>query len=364
MHGVVVQRKASHPEDEADSRRSSASKQGRELCSAGVMMRKVWIAGLLLSATLMNAQRSSAQSTVAQTNAASEGHAQDAATASAPQVAPPPPLEPAATGTPHTEMLDTTKGSTSDPLLEPKPLPRADLSLIGGIARKVDLVHNRVTVQPFGGGNRYLVYFDERTRILSGGRETTVLAIHPGDRINLDTQALGAQVFAKTIQVRTANGPAQASGQIIEVLGGQVRLQDRSSGQIVRFALTERTKVASSSGVASSPSALHTGSLVDVTFTTGRQSEAQSITIHATPGESYTFAGVLTHVDIKDGVLALDNQEDGNNYELYFDPLAQTSIARLVAGTPVQVTANFDGKRYRAMSITVTPEVPPEGTLR
>ena len=124
-------------------------------------------------------------------------------------------LEPAAKGEPHTEMLDTANSPEGhDPLLEPQPLPRADLSLIGGIARKVDTVHNRLLVQPFGGGNRYLIYFDERTRILSGGRETTVLAIHPGDRVYADTQALGPQVFARTIQVRAAGGPAQASGQV------------------------------------------------------------------------------------------------------------------------------------------------------
>lgn len=338
------------------------------------MMRKLWIAGLLLlcSAALFAqaGQGSTAQGAAAQTNAGSEDKsaAQDstattAPTAPAPQLEPPPPLEPAATGTPHTEMLDISKG-TSDPLLEPKPLPRANLSLIGGTARKIDLVHNRITVQPFGGGNRYTVYFDERTRILSGGRETTILAVRPGNRIYLDTQALGAQVFAKTIQVRSVSGLAHASGQIIEVFGGQVRLLDRMSGQTVRFALTDHTRLASSGGTPASPSSLHSGSLIDVTFTAGRQSEAQTITIHATPGESYVFSGILTHVNLRDGILALDNQNDGNNYELYFDPLSEKSVSRLVTGTPVQITANFDGKRYRATSISITTEPAPEETVR
>jgi hypothetical protein len=325
------------------------------------MMRKFWISGLLLLCSAVAfaqaGQGSTSQAAAAQANAGSEDKsaAQDstAAAPAAPQVEPPAPLEPAATGTPHTEMLDISRG-TSDPLLEPKPLPRANLSLIGGTARKIDLVHNRITVQPFGGGSRYLVYFDERTKILTGGRETTILAVHPGDRIYLDTQALGAQVFAKTIQVRSVTGLAHASGQIIEVLGGQVRLLDRMSGQTVHFALTDHTKVTSSGGSPGSPSSLHSGSLIDVTFTSGRQSEAQTITIHATPGESYVFSGIVTHVNLRDGVLALDNQVDGNNYELYFDPLSERNTARLVDGTPVQVTANFDGKRYRATSISIT----------
>ena len=262
--------------------------------------------------------------------------------------------EPTADGEPHTEMLDTANSPAGDPLLEPKPLPRADLSLIGGIARKVDTVHNRLLVEPFGGGSKYLIYFDERTRILSGGRETTASAIHPGDRVYADTQGLGAQVFARTLQVLTAGGPAQASGQVIEVLGGQVRLQDRLSGQTIHFAISDRTKVETHSGPASAGE-LHSGSLIEVTFIRAEdESEAQSITIQASPGESYAFEGILTHVDLSDGVLALDNQTDGNNYELYFDPQGEKSVGKLVVGTPVSVTASFDGKRYRATSIRLT----------
>ncbi len=273
----------------------------------------------------------------------------------APETSGPMPMEPAATGEPHTEMLDTANGPASrDPLLEPKPLPRADLSLIGGIARRVDVVHNRLTVEPFGGGNKYVVYFDERTRILSGGRETTVLAVHPGSRVYVDTQALGAQVFARTIQVRGSSGTAQASGQVLENLGGQVRMQDRLTGETIRFVVSDKTMVDSRDGKASA-SDLHTGSLIDVTFIPGaKRSEAQNIMIHASPGGTYVFAGVLTHVDLRDGILALDNQVDGNNYELYFDPLTEKSASRLVAGTPVSVTASFDGKRYKASSIKIT----------
>ncbi|HVJ06554.1 MAG TPA: hypothetical protein VM578_12845 [Candidatus Saccharimonadales bacterium] len=272
-----------------------------------------------------------------------------------PETGAPTPMEPVGAGEPHTEMLDTANGPSSrDPLLEPKPLPRADLSLIGGIARKVDVVHNRLTVEPFGGGNKYVIYYDERTRILSGGRETTVLAVRPGSRVYVDTQALGAQVFARTIQVRGSSGPAQASGQVIENLGGQVRMQDRLSGETIRFVVSDKTLVESRDGKALA-SDLHAGSLIDVTFIPGaKRSEAQSILIHASPGGTYVFAGVLTHVNLRDGVLALDNQVDGNNYELYFDPVTEKSASRLVEGTPVSVTASFDGKRYRASSIKIT----------
>lgn len=306
---------------------------------------------LLITASVAIAQAGSAQSGVAK-DANEQSTTRSPQTNPAPSTNLPASLEPEASGEPHTEMLDTS-ATEHDPLLEPKPLPRADLSLIGGIARKVDTVRNRVTVQPFGGGSKYLIYFDDRTRILSGGRETTVLGIHPGDRIYADTQSLGSQVFARTIEVRKVGAPAQASGRIVLVLGGQVRLQDRLSGETIQFAISDKTKV-DLRGAPSSPSELRSGSLIDVTFLPGpRRSDAQSITIHAAPGESYVFSGVLTNVDLRDGLLALDDQVDGNNYELYFDPLSEKNVSRLVAGTPVWVSASFDGKRYRATSIKI-----------
>ena len=264
------------------------------------------------------------------------------------------PLEPAGKVEPHTVMLDPASVAAHDSVLEPKPLPAAPLSLIGGIVRKVDAVHNRVTLQPFGGGDKYVVYLDERSRILNAGREATILEIHPGDRVYVDTQIVGAHVFARTLRVRNSGVAAHASGQIMEVKAGQVSLQDRLSGELIRFLISDHTKV-ETHGTPSAPSLLQSGSLVDVTFIPGgRRNEAQNITILATPGDSYIFAGLLTHVDLRSGVLALDNQTDGKNYELFFDPGRQGSTAGLTVGTPVAVTASFDGKSYRAIGIKIT----------
>ncbi len=298
---------------------------------------------LLVGAIVGVAHEASAQNGAAQSEAQKATQSMSAPTA----------LEPAAAGEPHTEMLDTANSPAGyDPLLEPKPLPKANLSLIGGIARKVDKVHSRVTVQPFGGGKRYLIYMDDRTRILSGGRETTILAIHPGERIYADTQTLGAQVFARTIEVGKVGAAAQASGQVISIAAGQVHLQDRLSGTTIQFAISDRTKV-EARGAAVAAAQVHAGSLIDVTFMPGGRRDAQSITIHASPGESYAFAGRLTHVDLRDGLLALDDQADGNNYEVYFDPLKERNVRRLVVGVPVSVTASFDGKSYRVKSIKI-----------
>jgi hypothetical protein len=265
----------------------------------------------------------------------------------------PSPVEPAAGDQPHTELLDAASGGEHDPLLEPKPLPPARLSLIGGVVRKVDTLRNRLTVAPFGGGPRCEIAFDERSRILRDGRETTVLAIHPGDRVHVDTQALGAQIFARTIQVESGAATAQARGQVLDASGGEFRMMDRMSGETVRISISPRTKV-ESHGIAVAAAEIHPGALVDVIFAPGAHGEAQSVSIQASPGQDYTFAGILTNIDISAGVLALDNRSDGNNYELYFDPLTVRELASLVVGAPVSIIASFDGRRYRANSIRVT----------
>ena len=142
-------------------------------------------------------------------------------------------------------MLDTANSSEGHDRYWSPSRCRAPISqLIGGIAGKVDTVHNRLSLKPFGGGNRYLITRMPRTRILSGGRETTVLAIHPGDRVYVDTQALGPRVFraAGRSMCAGSGGSAQASGQVVEVSDGQVRMEDRLSGQTIQLAVSDRTK--------------------------------------------------------------------------------------------------------------------------
>jgi hypothetical protein len=272
--------------------------------------------------------------------------------ASAPAVMP---LEPPPQGEPHTELLDSSASQGHDPLLEPRPLPRANLSLVGGTVRKLDRVRNRMIVQPFGGGKPYTIYFDERSRILQDGRESTVLALRVGERVHVETQALGAQVFARTIHVRGSYSVAQASGQVSAVNGAEVTMQDRMSGSTVSFRVGPQTRL-TAHGKPAALAALTAGALIEAVIVSGRNAQAQSIDIRAAPGESFTFVGKVTHVDLRSGVLALDDERDGNNYELVFDTKTQEEIARLTVGTPVSVTASFDGHGYDATSIRVTEE--------
>src|SRR5581483_8384884 len=101
-----------------------------------------------------------------------------------------------------------------DPLLDPPPLPSGKVTLIGGTVKSVDMVRNRLVVQPFG-GRAMKINFDERTHIYRDGVETTQLGIHKGDRVYVDTMLDGSAVFARNIRVRSQGQPAHAEGQVV-----------------------------------------------------------------------------------------------------------------------------------------------------
>ena len=118
---------------------------------------------------------------------------------------------------PHTEMIGTptTGPQSADPLLQPPPLPPNKSTLIGGIAKKIDRIRNKVVIAPYGSSKTITVNFDERSHIYRDSRETTILGIQKGDRVYVDSMLIGPRVFARNLRVVTTTAPAEASGQIV-----------------------------------------------------------------------------------------------------------------------------------------------------
>lgn len=241
----------------------------------------------------------------------------------------------------------------ADPLLDLPPLPKGDVSLVGGIVKDIDRVRNRLTVEAFG-GKKMKFSFDERTHIYRDGIETTQLGIHKGDRVYVDTQQVGAAPFARNIRIGTKVQSAFAQGQIesYDSGAGVMVLRDSLSSEPVAFRVTPKTVVG---GKASSLAELREGALVDVKFApgSGREGVAQEITMTARPGETFKFAGSVTFLDMSAGMLALRNQTDGKTYDIHFDP-ARRNVDNLALSADVNVTAEFDGQNYVAREITVT----------
>ena len=264
---------------------------------------------------------------------------------------------------PHTEMFPET-AAAADTILDAVPLPDKPMSLIGGKVRKVDAVRNRVLIQPFGGGREISVLFDERSRIYRNGAAATVLGIHRGDRIYVDTMSLNHRVFARTVRVETATGPMEAHGQVVSFNpeDNVVRMRESLTGQSISFSIANRTALHKKNGIASTAD-LVPGTLIDAAFAPGGKGGiADDLTILAVPGTSYIFVGRITNVDLRRGLLDIENENDQKNYELSYNAarIPDPDRDRLRMGAKVATHANFNGTTYSVDSIAIV-EPAPEG---
>ena len=174
-----------------------------------------------------------------------------------------------------------------DPLLEPPPLPKGKTTLIGGIATSVDKVRNRMTVQPFGKGSKVKVFMDERSHIYRNGTETTILGIHKGDRVYVDTMlASNDRIFARNVRVLTETGLAEVRGQVVSTDPGRgtISVRDQLSAKPVSFAVNGSTRYSSTKGNATSAD-VQPGSLIDVQFSPRQdRAIAEEVKVLAKPG--------------------------------------------------------------------------------
>ena len=243
-----------------------------------------------------------------------------------------------------------------NPLLEPPPLPKGKPTLIGGLAIHVDQVRNHLTVQPFGGGPRIKVFVDERSHIYRDGAETTVLGIHKGDRVYVDTMLDGSNIFAKNVRVVTQTGKAQMRGQVVGFNRekGTLSVRDQLSAQPINFDVSAGTRFSSADG-ATTAGDLQPGSLVDVQFAPNRNNRpsAQQIVVLAQPGDTYVFSGVIVSLDMRTSSLSLQNRSDQQTYELHFSVPAASGSHALKVGAQVTARAVFDGKEYKANNLEI-----------
>jgi hypothetical protein len=79
---------------------------------------------------------------------------------------------------------------------------------------------------------------------------------------------------------------------------------------------------------------------------------ASEVAVLASPGDSFTFAGQVTAIDLRLGLMVLTSSTDHKTYEIYLDP--SVSIDDSVRpSVDVTVLTRFQENRYVARSITV-----------
>ena len=234
------------------------------------------------------------------------------------------------------------------------PVPRAKATLIGGTVERLDRVRDRVTVRVFGGG-RMSVLYDPRTRVYLGTKDASIADLHEGERIYIDTILDGNTVFARSIRVKSAQAQGESQGTVTEYRadGGELTLRDSISPTPVRVRLNSSTRFLQGDLVVPAGTLL-AGSLVAIKFNSegnGRD-VAREITILALPGTRYTFAGQVTHVDLRTGLVVISSSTDQKSYEIYLDPSAPPDDD-LHPGAMVTVVTDFRGSRYVARTLTI-----------
>ncbi|MGD1023383.1 MAG: DUF5666 domain-containing protein [Candidatus Sulfotelmatobacter sp.] len=236
-------------------------------------------------------------------------------------------------------------------------LPPVKASLIGGTIQKVDRIRDQLTIQVFGGG-KMKVAFDPRTHIYQGSTQASASDLRPGDRVYVDTILDRSIIFARNIRLAKAAAGGMSQGVVMSYRADKNELivRDLLSPDPVKLRFTPNTQIVQD-GRAAFASQLVPGTLVDVSFAAQRNDRnAQRVSILAVPGTDFTFAGQVTALDLRIGLLVLTSVTDHKTYEIYLDPSVITFDERLHPGAEVTSVANFDGSRYVARTLTVNSQ--------
>ncbi|MEY2413051.1 MAG: hypothetical protein QOD84_1657 [Acidobacteriaceae bacterium] len=238
-----------------------------------------------------------------------------------------------------------------DPLLDLPTLPRNRVTLLGGLVTNMDAITNRISVRPFGAKRKITVNFDVRTHFYLEGQPATERALRDGQRVYVDTMLNGDKVFAKSVWIQTSATAGSGRGQVVSYDRGSgvLTLRDELSAMPETFHLTPATIIKNGTQT-SSVSDLEPGSLVALTFGVqdGMSGVVQEVTLLARPGAEFTFSGKVTFIDLSKKMIALDNETDNKNYEVYFESLPATMLQNLREGSQVAISAVFNGTHYVA----------------
>ncbi len=263
------------------------------------------------------------------------------------------PLGHAQISTPAASVRSDNKSAATDTSLDFPPLPRSEVSLIGGTVMRVDPIRDRIALRAFGGKDVTLD-FDVRTQILQGTTSVSARDIRPGTRIYVDTIAKEGKIFAKAIRIGTGMPVGEARGQVIDwdAATRVLRVRDVISSQPFSVRVGAATEIRADGRVVPTTD-LVPGSLVHVTFRPGSEgtSSAQKVDVLARPGSVFIFAGKIVVVDLRDEHLTIAESPGNNTFEVALDSLSQDAKLRLKQGEDVIVQARFDGRRYQAQSI-------------
>lgn len=241
------------------------------------------------------------------------------------------------------------------------PAPSGAATRIGGKISHLDVVQDKLVIEPFGGG-KVNVMFDGRTTIYRGAAKVMPQELKENERVSVETVLDGSQIFARSIHILTQAPQGESNGQILSYRahGDLLEVRDPVSAKAVSVQLGPST-VLLQQGRAATRKELRPGALVSIEFLPDSDGHAlaRQISILAQPGTSFVFAGRVTYLDLSTGLLVLTDPRDQKAYEIHFDPDILRVPANLQQGADVSVTADFDGSRYIARKVAINQRLQP-----
>ena len=239
--------------------------------------------------------------------------------------------------------------------MTPDGVPRGKTTLVRGVLKRLDPVHDQLLIHAFGGKD-VRVAFDPRTRMVAGNERTPFTSLPVGSVVSVDTVMDGDRLFAVSIRAGST-AASELDGQVIRYDAAKSRLTLRDPMSPENFSLKiTASSVVLNQGKATSAQNLVAGTLVRAWFSGGPEKTVTKLEILAEPGHSFTFQGKVIAVDLRSRVLSLSNDTDDSIRELAIDSLDSGSLGLLKENANVRILAEFDGERYNVRSLSlVTP---------
>jgi hypothetical protein len=258
------------------------------------------------------------------------------------------------------EPAAVTSGSTSVKRTAVPPLPKAKSTILGGSIRGVDPVRDQLVLDIYGAKPMKILY-DERTEVFNDGKKIPLRALGPAAHASVQTALDGANVFAISIHILSAQPGGNFEGRVLSYNPdtGVLMLAASASRQPFRVIVSPQTsfkRLGQSvfSSIQSGISDLVPGSLVSVKFDADNRGRgvAQQVSVLAAPGATFIFSGTLSELDLHTGSLVLEDPRTNQRYTIFFDP-TRDPASRLRASQRVRISADYDGSRYFATEISI-----------
>jgi len=212
-------------------------------------------------------------------------------------------------------------------------------------------------VDRIAGSHYIMAHSDDARRAVTvpvhGARD-----LKPGTRVYADTILNNGHIFAKALRLPTEAALGETEGQVTGYDSDKkiLRVRDAISSRGFDVLVTGNTEIRAR-GQSVQASELRSSTLVRVVFKSAAEGTnlAEKIDVLAQPGGEFTFSGKVSSIDLRNGYMTLVEPDSQNSFEVALDSIPAAARNQLREGTEVVVQARFDGSKYQASSVELSP---------